>query len=80
MALSALLEQYTAYSVSVSVIEILFSSGNPTKLNGWTLVHIVNNLLLTLHLSMVQSRDAAGEISSRKLEKYLEIFDREVNF
>jgi len=28
---SVLLEQYTAYSVSVSAMEILFSSGNPTK-------------------------------------------------
>ena len=29
--LLALLEQYTVYSVSVSAMEILFSSGNPTK-------------------------------------------------
>ena len=35
--LSVLLEQYTAYSGSVSAMEILFSSGNPTKWSGWTL-------------------------------------------
>ena len=29
--LSALLEQYTVYSLSVSAMEILFSSGNTTK-------------------------------------------------
>ena len=35
-----MLEQYTAYSVSVSVIEILFSSGNPTKWSGWILTFL----------------------------------------
>ena len=58
--LSVLLEQHTAYSVLISAMEILFSSGNPTKWNGQTLTsyktlfeHRVDDHLLTLLLSTV---------------------------
>ena len=60
-----MLEQYNAYSISVSGMKFLFSSGNPIKWSGWTLFeHRVYDHLYTLLLSMVGTKNVAWIFST----------------